>query len=192
MARGLDYYTGLIYEAVLNDANGIYYMPDSKEKEETSGIGSIAAGGRYDELVGMFSGGKKIPCVGISIGVERVFSILLKKAKLSQVRSTKTQVFVISIGELITERMEILKELWDSGIAAEMIFKNKPKLPSQWHACEKEGIPFAVIIGSTEVEKGVIKIKDMSNKTGTQDEKEQIVPRSSMISELKARLKMKE
>lgn len=57
LARGLDYYTGVIYEAVLTAGS-----------DDTAGVGSIAAGGRYDGLVGMFSGGKTIPCVGISIG----------------------------------------------------------------------------------------------------------------------------
>jgi histidyl-tRNA synthetase len=60
LARGLDYYTGLIYEAVLTDHDK---------------VGSIAGGGRYDGLVGMFSG-KNIPAVGVSIGIERIFSIL--------------------------------------------------------------------------------------------------------------------
>lgn len=61
LARGLDYYTGLIYEAVLID-------PSNK-------VGSIAGGGRYDTLVGMFSS-KSIPSIGVSIGIERIFSIL--------------------------------------------------------------------------------------------------------------------
>ena len=64
LARGLDYYTGLIYEAVLTGSDR----------------GSIAGGGRYDGLVGMFSG-KDIPAVGVSIGIERVFAILEEKAK---------------------------------------------------------------------------------------------------------------
>ncbi len=67
LARGLDYYTGVIYEAVLIDG--------------VAQVGSIAAGGRYDNLVGMFSpAGIQTPCVGVSIGVERVFTILEKKA----------------------------------------------------------------------------------------------------------------
>ena len=77
LARGLDYYTGLIYEAVLTDG-------------ETT-VGSIAGGGRYDGLVGMFSG-KDIPAVGVSIGIERVFAILEEKA--NNIRPTKTQIFV--------------------------------------------------------------------------------------------------
>ena len=79
LARGLDYYTGLIYEAVLTDENR---------------VGSIAGGGRYDGLVGMFSG-KEVPSVGVSIGIERVFAILEEKVKAKAgVRETKTQILV--------------------------------------------------------------------------------------------------
>ena len=80
LARGLDYYTGLIYEAVLTDP--------------TNKVGSIAGGGRYDGLVGMFSG-KQIPSVGVSIGIERVFAILEEKFKNDKtVRATETQIYV--------------------------------------------------------------------------------------------------
>jgi histidyl-tRNA synthetase len=65
LARGLDYYTGLIYEAVLTD---------------TDKVGSIAGGGRYDNLVGSLAG-RQIPAVGVSVGIERIFSILEEKAK---------------------------------------------------------------------------------------------------------------
>ena len=76
LARGLDYYTGLIYEAVL--------------MQEGVGIGSISGGGRYDGLIGMFSN-KEIPSVGGSIGIERIFELLEKKYKDSNsVRATET------------------------------------------------------------------------------------------------------
>jgi histidyl-tRNA synthetase len=79
LARGLDYYTGLIYEAVLTD---------------TDKVGSIAGGGRYDGLVGMFST-KSIPAVGVSIGIERIFSILEAKAKGDpSIRSVETQILI--------------------------------------------------------------------------------------------------
>merc|ERR1719223_821841 len=86
LARGLDYYTGVIYEAVLTDG--------------TSTVGSIAAGGRYDNLVGMFSpSGIQTPCVGVSIGIERVFTIMEKKAEqLNIMQSSSIQVFIASIG----------------------------------------------------------------------------------------------
>ena len=70
LARGLDYYTGIIYEAVL--------LGDNKDsKGEPITVGSVAGGGRYDKLVGMFDPKKReVPCVGVSIGIERLFSIM--------------------------------------------------------------------------------------------------------------------
>ena len=145
LARGLDYYTGIIYEAVTEgsappapvaaDATAAP-APKAKGKkpanaddepevdESTIGVGSIAAGGRYDELVGMFAGSTsaaaKIPCVGISFGVERIFSLLLLKAKnegLEAGRSKATEVYVMSMGEgLLKERIEMCNLLWQAGI----------------------------------------------------------------------------
>ncbi|RIB00436.1 hypothetical protein C2G38_1203340, partial [Gigaspora rosea] len=113
LARGLDYYTGLIYEAVTEqsgpskskDGNKIVRKTknDSDELDETTvGVGSIAAGGRYDNLVGMFASNKKgnIPCVGVSIGVERVFSILLQKVALEQVKTNEVEVYVMAVADL--------------------------------------------------------------------------------------------
>ena len=73
LARGLDYYTGLIYEAVLLGEN-------VDAKGEAIQVGSVAGGGRYDKLVGMFDPKKRdVPCVGVSIGIERLFSIMEAK-----------------------------------------------------------------------------------------------------------------
>jgi histidyl-tRNA synthetase len=108
LARGLDYYTGLIYEAVLTD---------------TDRVGSIAGGGRYDGLVGMFSN-KPIPAVGVSIGIERVFAILEEKSKDDYtVRETETQIMIAQIGKnLIGDRMKILNDLWSLNIKAETVY----------------------------------------------------------------------
>ena len=102
LARGLDYYTGLIYEVMLTG---------------TDKIGSIAGGGRYDELVGMFSG-KQIPSVGVSFGVERMFSILEENFKKDlTIRESETEVLVSSIGKnMLKERMKCTNELWQNGI----------------------------------------------------------------------------
>lgn len=82
LARGLDYYTGVIYEAVL-------LQTPVRAGEEPLGVGSVAAGGRYDGLVGMFDPkGRKVPCVGLSIGVERIFSIVEQRL---EVRSGRGQ-----------------------------------------------------------------------------------------------------
>ena len=88
LARGLDYYTGVIYEAILTQTGPIP-PPAAAEQNGAGGdegsvsVGSVAGGGRYDGLVGMFDPkGRKVPCVGVSIGIERVFSILEQKAEV--------------------------------------------------------------------------------------------------------------
>ncbi|CAO3668951.1 unnamed protein product [Rhizopus stolonifer] len=178
LARGLDYYTGIIYEAI---------------QTEVDGMGSVAAGGRYDNLVGMFSGTNKrgqpktIPCVGVSLGVERLFSLLMARQDMEKIKSNDTQVYVISAGDgLLKERMQLVRELWDSGIKASFMFKNKPKLEKQWNVCEKEQIPFAVIIGKDELDRSQVRIKDMRQKSDQAGGS--IVERGEMIDILKSKL----
>ncbi|GAA5899439.1 hypothetical protein JCM8208_001646 [Rhodotorula glutinis] len=199
LARGLDYYTGVIYEAVTEGsappapvAPSPEAVPTAAQKkadlkgkkpalnadeeadvdESTVGVGSIAAGGRYDDLVGMFAGDKsaagKIPCVGISFGVERLFSLLLKKAKEqgdAVGRAKATEVFVMSLGDgLLEERMKVAKELWSAGIKAEFMYKAKPKLPKQFEIIDKERIPYAVQVSPGELAKGTIRVKPQVGK----------------------------
>lgn len=85
------------------------------------GVGSVAAGGRYDELVGMFDAkGRAVPCVGLSIGIERIFSILEARAKMDssqKVRTIETQVLVASGQKnMLEERMKVCTQLWNAGI----------------------------------------------------------------------------
>jgi len=209
LARGLDYYTGLIYEAVceasappgfavdppVGDSSNLSTsatpappQPAKKPKiaadkeedidESTVGVGSIAAGGRYDDLVGMFAAaaageagkGKKaggIPCVGVSVGVERVFSILREKMMKEEriARAKETQAYVMSVGDgLLMERMAIVKRLWDAGIKTEFMYKTKPKLRAQFEYCEKELIPFAVLVGPDELKEGFVRVKEQKGK----------------------------
>ncbi|CAG8557058.1 3388_t:CDS:10 [Ambispora gerdemannii] len=201
LARGLDYYTGIIYEAVTEQSgpptlsDGTQIKRKTKKEsdeldENTVGVGSIAAGGRYDNLVGMFASSKKgnIPCVGVSIGVERVFSILLQKEKLEEVKANEVEVYVMSVVDgLLEERMRISAELWDAGIKAEFMYKAKPKLQAQFSVCDRDQIPFAVIIGKDELSRGEIKIKDMRSKEQGEGGGV-LVKRTEMISELKKRL----
>jgi histidyl-tRNA synthetase len=146
LARGLDYYTGVIYEVVTEGSAPLATTsvataapPRSSKKPQKSGtdfdedrssdpsvgVGSVAAGGRYDNLVGMFSGKNQIPCVGISFGVDRIFSIT--KARMAAdknaetVRNNEVDVFVMAFGGkgftgLLKERMSICATLWESGI----------------------------------------------------------------------------
>lgn len=175
LARGLDYYTGIIYEVVLLD------------KGES--VGSVAGGGRYDNLVGMFHPkNKTIPCVGISIGVERLFTVIeAKLAKEKQkVRATEIQVFVAAAQKnLVEHRMALCKDLWNAGIKAEHSYKKNPKLLAQLQHCEENDIPWAIVIGEEEVAKGVVKLRDVV--TRQEDE----VKREDLIEEIFTRLILK-
>ncbi|KAI0239197.1 Cytoplasmic and mitochondrial histidine tRNA synthetase [Massospora cicadina] len=200
LARGLDYYTGVIYEAVLEllEEAASPTKPSqgsSEQDEEQTRLGSIAAGGRYDNLVGMFASGSskkdsnvKIPCVGISIGVERIFSILLKRARLDEIKSNHVQVYVMAVRDgLLKERMAICKELWRNGISAEFMYKAKPKLQTQFNVCDRDHIPLAVIIGGQEVLENKVRIKNMADKNSEQAGG-LLYPREEMVGKLKEML----
>lgn len=172
LARGLDYYTGIIFEAVLT-------------AEES--VGSVAAGGRYDHLVGMFDAkGRDVPCVGLSVGVERIFTLLEARAErgAAKLRTSETQVFVASAQkQLVRERMEICAELWDQGLKVEHSYKQSPKLLAQLQYCEERAIPLAIIIGQSELERGVVKLRNVA----TREEVE--VPRGQLNDEIRKHLK---
>nr|KAF6348692.1 histidyl-tRNA synthetase 2, mitochondrial [Myotis myotis] len=179
LARGLDYYTGVIYEAVL-------LQTPAPAEEEPLNVGSVAAGGRYDGLVGMFNPkGHKVPCVGLSIGVERIFSIVEQRMKTfgEKIRTTETQVFVATPQKnFLQERLKLIAELWDAGIKAELLYKNNPKLLTQLHYCENMGIPLVVIIGEQELKEGVIKLRSVATR------EEVAIKRENIVAEIQKRL----
>ena len=144
LARGLDYYTGVIFEAVLIGAQ----------------VGSISGGGRYDELVGMFSS-KQIPAVGVSIGIERVFNILEEKTKNdSQIRQNQTEVMVATIGGgMLPHKLRLVNELWEQNIKTEMIYNEKPKPQKQLGYALENQIPFIIWLGEDEVKKNIVNLK---------------------------------
>uniref|UniRef100_A0A9L0K9J4 Histidine--tRNA ligase, cytoplasmic n=1 Tax=Equus asinus TaxID=9793 RepID=A0A9L0K9J4_EQUAS len=178
LARGLDYYTGVIYEAVL-------LQSPAQAGEEPLGVGSVAAGGRYDGLVGMFDPkGRKVPCVGLSIGVERIFSIVEQRLEAleEKVRTTETQVLVASAQKkLLEERLKLVSELWDAGIKAELLYKKNPKLLNQLQYCEEAGIPLVAIIGEQELKDGVIKLRSVASR------EEVDIRREDLVEEIKRR-----
>ena len=214
LARGLDYYTGVIYEVVTEGSSppsslghkGLKPGKKTKEFDEdrsndpTVGVGSVAAGGRYDELVGMFSGKAQIPCVGISFGVDRIFSITKARMEADKnaplVRPTEVDVFVMAFGGkgftgLLPERMQVAKMLWDAGIKAEFAYKQKPKLPAQFTAAEKNGIPFAVILGEDEQAQGKVKVKEMGLPEGHPEKDGALVDLTDLVEEVQRRLQKK-
>uniref|UniRef100_A0A3Q2C890 histidine--tRNA ligase n=1 Tax=Cyprinodon variegatus TaxID=28743 RepID=A0A3Q2C890_CYPVA len=186
LARGLDYYTGVIYEAVLTQAGAAPASSDAQNgSEEGVSVGSVAGGGRYDGLVGMFDPkGRKVPCVGVSIGIERIFSIMEQKAEASaeKVRTTEVQVLVASAQKnLLEERLRLVTELWNAGIKAEVMYKKNPKLLSQLQLCEETGIPLVAILGEQELKDGVVKLRVVATR------EEVDINRSDLIAEIKKR-----
>ncbi|WVW80164.1 hypothetical protein I302_102141 [Kwoniella bestiolae CBS 10118] len=211
LARGLDYYTGIIYEAIhessappskstnpsvppsseLSTKTGTKPTKPSKSKsksgseavvnedgidESTVGVGSIAAGGRYDNLVGMFaeSAGKKmneqVPCVGVSVGVERVYSIMEMRRKQTQekVRGKETEVFVLGLGGIeLEKRMEVATMLWDNGIKTSFSPKVNPKPPAQWKQADDDAIPYVLILAPKEFAEGKVRIKAQTGRENT-------------------------
>ena len=169
LARGLDYYTGLIYETVLT---------------ETDEVGSISGGGRFDNLIGMFSG-KQIPAVGVSIGIERIFNILEKHYKNDDtLRSTFTDVLVCAVGKNLTkERFKIVNELWDNGINSEILYNENPRMDKQLEYSLKNKIPFMVFIGENELKENKLKIKCMANSTEIMIEREKLIEEIKKLKE---------
>ena len=144
IARGLAYYTGPVFEAVLLDA------PQ---------FGSVFGGGRYDNLVGRF-GGPPIPATGASLGVDRILAAM---EHLGQVQSAKTPAEVLVTVMDATLRQECLQlafELRRAGIRTE-IHVGSGRLGKQLKRADRLGIPYAVLMGSDEAERGVVTLKQM-------------------------------
>ncbi|XP_050711698.1 histidine--tRNA ligase-like isoform X3 [Eriocheir sinensis] len=177
LARGLDYYTGVIYEAVLSAGQTM---------GEEGPVGSVAGGGRYDGLVGMFDPKKKtVPCVGVSFGIERLFTIHEQKqrAESGKLRSTQTEVFVATANKgMVHERLKLVGLLHGAGIKAEGSYKNNAKILNQLQYAEDNKIPLVVLIGESEVEAGVVKVR----KTVTREEV--TVKREELVGVLREKL----
>lgn len=151
IARGLDYYTGIIYETTLKD------VPQ---------LGSVCSGGRYDNLVKAL-GGPDMPAVGTSIGVDRLFDGLQQLGKLKEARTT-TEVLVTNFGaEHTPDYMRVARALRDAGFASE-VYYDPDKIGKQLKFANKMRIPYVVIMGPQEAQNGVGVIKSL--ETGEQIE----------------------
>lgn len=178
LARGLDYYTGVIFEAVLMD--------------KTVNLGSIGAGGRYDKLVGMFRS-RGVPCVGCSLGIERIMNVMIGAAEREaagkdpegkgKVRATSTDVLVATIGKGTMEaRLKLCGELWREGIAAEFCFNENWNLGKQLTQAIGNGVPLMVVVGEDELRDGVVKLKTLATK------EEKVVGRAEIVGAVRAEL----
>ena len=148
LARGLNYYTGTIFEV---KAIGVQ-------------MGSIGGGGRYDDLTGLF-GVKGIPGVGISFGVDRIYDVMeeLQLMPASIVKGTKALFF--NLGETESRyAYSLMQQLRENGISCEL-YHEKAKFDKQFKYAEKKNIPYAVIIGTEEMNSRTAVVKNLSKGT---------------------------
>jgi histidyl-tRNA synthetase len=150
LARGLSYYTGCILEV----------------KAQNISIGSIGGGGRYDDLTGVF-GLKGVSGVGISFGADRIYDVLEKLELFPDLSGNRTKVLIITFDqENIKYAMPVLRQLRDANINAEL-YPEPTKVKKQMEYANKRSIPYTILIGSEEMNTGLLTIKNMV--TGEQE-----------------------
>ena len=166
IARGLDYYTGTVYETAMLD------HPE---------IGSICSGGRYDNLAEYYTD-KKLPGVGISIGVTRLFYVLEEQGMLNdRMVTAPADVLVIPMSDDLQAAIQTATALRDAGIRTQL-YTEKKKFKARIGYAAKLGIPYAVFLGEDEIAQGVVSCKDLA--AGQQ----QTLPVEQLIPQLKAAL----
>ncbi|MBX3254592.1 MAG: histidine--tRNA ligase [Chitinophagaceae bacterium] len=149
LARGLNYYTGTIFEV----------------KAKNVQMGSIGGGGRYDDLTGLF-GVPGIPGVGISFGVDRIYDVLEELKLFPKEVQKGARVLFFNLGQLESNKaFELMQRLRGNGIACEL-YHEQAKFDKQFKYAERKGIAFAVMIGSRELETGTCNVKNLA--TGAQ------------------------
>jgi len=149
LARGLNYYTGVIIEVIASDVQ----------------IGSISGGGRYDNLTGMF-GMPGVSGVGISFGAERIYDVLTQLDLFPENRSEQTRILFVCFGEKEqTYCLPLLKTLRELGINAEL-YPDLDKMRKQMSYADQQNIPFVGIVGENEIRENKVMLRNM--KTGDQ------------------------
>ena len=152
VVRGLGYYTGPVYEAELT-----FEILDEKGRKRQ--FGSVAGGGRYDDLVKRFTG-QAVPATGVSIGVDRLLAALRAKGRLGGEAAGPVVVTVMD-RDRMADYMGMVAELRAAGIRAEMYLGNPKNFGNQLKYADKRGSPIAVIQGGNEAETGVVILKDL-------------------------------
>lgn len=145
IARGLDYYTGTVYETFLNDY-----------KE----IGSVCSGGRYENLAGYYTD-QKLPGVGISIGLTRLFYKLNELQLIKSDKYSMSDILIIPMLEDMTVAIQLASNLRKEGINTE-VYLNDKKLKTKFKYADKLKIPYVVVIGEDEINTNTVKVKNMN------------------------------
>lgn len=162
LARGLDYYTDAIFETVVTEPK----------------IGSITGGGRYDKLIGQFTG-TDTPAVGTTIGLDRVCDVISETNLWPNLPKATTKALItIFSPELLGKSFAINSLCYQSKIPVEIYLDPAVKLEKQLKYADQKGIPFAIIIGPEEAAKGLVTIKNLSTKS------QKTIPQDEVIKEL--------
>ena len=151
IARGLDYYTGTVYETFLNDYRE---------------IGSICSGGRYENLAEYYTN-KKLPGVGVSIGLTRLFYKLNELNLINVTKKSISDIIIIPMMDNLEEPIKLATELRNLGVNTE-IYSNNKKLKAKMKYADKLQIPYVIVIGEDEINSNKIKLKNM--ETGEEEE----------------------
>jgi len=146
LARGLNYYTGAIFEVKAKDVE----------------IGSICGGGRYDDLTGVF-GLKDVSGVGVSFGADRIYDVMEQLDIFPQEIVASTKVLFVNFGtQEESYCLPLLQKLRDNGVNSE-IFPESAKMKKQMTYANNKNIPYVVLVGANEMEKGMLTVKNMTN-----------------------------
>lgn len=151
IARGLDYYTGTVYETFLNQYRE---------------LGSVCSGGRYENLAEYYTD-KQLPGVGISIGLTRLFYKLNELQLIKADKKSIAEVLVVPMVQDLTVPIQIATDLRKKGINTE-VYLNDKKLKAKMKYADKLEIPYVIVVGEDEINSGIVKIKNM--KTGEEKE----------------------
>lgn len=151
IARGLDYYTGTVYETFLDD-----------HRE----LGSVSSGGRYDNLAGYYTT-NLMPGVGMSIGLTRLFSKMQELGLIKETKSEVSDIIIIPMEETVVESIEILSRLQKEGISA-TIYAESGKMGKKFKYADSLDIKYALVIGENEIKSNVYGLKNMD--TGEQED----------------------
>lgn len=164
IARGLDYYTGTVYETFLNDYRE---------------IGSVCSGGRYENLAEYYTD-KKLPGVGISIGLTRLFYKLNELNLIQAKEKSMAEVLIIPMIEDLAKPIQLATNLRNLGIKTEIYLNNK-KLKAKFKYADKLKIPFVIVIGEDEIANNIATIKNME----TGEEKKVLLEADEIVTNLK-------
>ena len=150
IARGLDYYTGTVYETTING------HPE---------FGSVCSGGRYDNLTGYYTD-KKLPGIGISIGLTRLFSQLRDNGLIAPKKGTMAEALIVPMDkETISYAVSVATKFREAGIPCDVYYGEKGMKQKMKYA-GKSGFPYAAVIGANEMESGTLALKDLFGQNG--------------------------